>query len=334
MRLRRTVVALGVVGLGVSALACSAILGLEDRTLRQDAGGTDASPPDADAASCNDAGFCACSQHDFCDDFDSYLATTEISKRWTNTLGYASPLQLFGTSRFDTTEPLPSSPNALLVRTEVSQGKAGIASYFVQVDGKKLHTQPVVGVKVAMQLRIDAIDPADGSTPLVDGGGAELVSVMALVSGTASDGVGLLLSEVGGYVGYALNVNDVTKASIAQGLPFANNKLVVPAPLYFPFTVIVAPRNSPAIGTIECNAGPLLSTGDGGPPDADVGPNPLVVLVIPPLGVGSKVCEILGGALLDPTWVQNPLLAIGGIESGHGVFQAAFDNVTIDFLTE
>ena len=330
---RRALFVLGAVGLAVGGLACSAILGLEDRTLRRDAG-LDAAPADAGTDACNDAGFCACSDHDFCEDFDSYLVTKDISKRWTNTLGYASPLQLFGTSRFDTATPLPSSPNGLLVHTEVTFGKAGIAVYFVQVDGTKRHTLPIVGVKVTMQIRVDEIDPADGAPPLVDGGGSELVSVMALVSGTASDGVGLLLSEEGAYVGYALNVNDVSKASIAQGLRFATNKLALPSAPYFPFTVIVAPRNSVAIGNIACSAGPVISTGDGGAPDADVGPNPLVVLVIPPLGVGSKVCEILGGALLDPTWVRNPLLAVGGIQTGHGTFQAAFDDITIDFLTE
>ncbi|HEX7602353.1 MAG TPA: hypothetical protein VF316_12145 [Polyangiaceae bacterium] len=332
MRLARALVAIGALGLGGGAVACSAILGLEERTLRQDAG-LDAALPDADAASCEDAGFCACSKHDFCDDFDSYNAVSGISKRWTNALGYPPSVLIQGGATFDASGPAVSPPNALQVRTDIVLGKAAAAAFFVQIDGRPLHSKPIVGVKVGLQLRVDAIDPADGSEPLADSGARELVTVMALVSGSSSDGVGLLLSDLGGYVGYAVNVNNLLNATVAQGLTFSENKLATTPAYFFPYTVIVAPRNSVEVAGVTCSAGPVMTNGDGGP-DADGGPNPLVVVVVPPFVVGTKVCEVLGGALLDPSWVQNPALAIGGVQTGVGSFQAAFDNITIDFLTE
>lgn len=333
MKRARVLVMLFAVGLGGGALACGTILGLEERTLREDAG-LDAAPPDAGTDACVSEGFCACSQHDFCEDFDSYTKVGDISKRWTNTLGYPPTVEFQGSSTFDGSSPAASPPNALQVRTDLAFGKAGAAARIIQIDGRPLHKEPIIGVKVTLLLRVDALDPDDAAGLIGDSGSRELVSVMALVSGSASDGVGVLLSENGGYVGYALNVNDLTKTSVAQGLVFSTNRLVPPSPIFLPFTVIVAPRNSAQVGNVTCTAGPILTTGDGGAPDADVGPNPLVVVVMPPKGAGSTVCEVLGGALLDPLWVQAPLLTIGSVQSGLGSFQAAFDNITVDFLTQ
>ncbi|HEX7600266.1 MAG TPA: hypothetical protein VF316_01630, partial [Polyangiaceae bacterium] len=255
MMRRITIVAL--MSASAAVLACTALTNLSG--LSGDGGsgdgGSDAAPPDADAG-CNDAGFCACSKHDFCEDFDSYASVTDISQRWTNAVGYPPSIQLQGSSTFDAATPAVSLPNALQVRTEVVFGKAAASTYFVQVDGRPKHTLPIIGVKVTFQLRVDAIDPVDGAAPGVDGGASELVSVMSLISAAQSEGVGILLTEQGGYVGYALDLNNLLNSTVARGLAFTANKLALPAPPFFPFTVIVAPRNSNEVGGFTCGAGP------------------------------------------------------------------------------
>jgi hypothetical protein len=316
--------------LGGSAVACSALLGLDERTLRPADASTDGT---VESGPC-DGGFCACHPHDFCEDFDSYKTANELKLRWTNQVGFPpSPTEFNGSVRLDPTTVIPPSvPNALLTRTDL-QSKAAIAAAFVQLDGTKLHSETVVGLKLTFQLRVDLIDPQDGSAPIRDSGIREAIGVVELVSSSGAHGVGMLLTEEGGYVGYALNVNDLVNATLAQGVPFSDNRLVSPQPVFFPFTIVIAPRNSIEVGNVGCQQGPVLNLGDA-EPDAATGPNPLVIVLIPPLGIGTKVCEILGGELLDPAWVQNPVLALGSVQVGAGSFQAAFDDVVVDFLTK
>ncbi len=322
--------------LGASAVACSALLGLDDRTLRASDAGSDAVPDGP--TTCVDAGFCACNKHDFCEDFDSIKNVAELKTRWTNEIGFPPSPVAIPPSRTDL-DPLtvvpPSPPNAFLARTEVKSGTGGLAAAFVQIDGTKIKTQLILGVKVSFLLRIDALEPNDAGVQIKDSGIQEAVGVVELVSPTGSNGVGMLLTENGGFVGYALNINDLLKTSLAQGLPFYGSKISPPGSVFLPFTVIVAPRNSKELIGATCTQGPIVTLGDADP-DSGAGtqPDSLVVYLIPPLGLGSKVCQILGGDLLDPTWVRNPVVAIGSVQAGMGVFQAAFDNVTVDFLTE
>lgn len=330
---RGSMVALSLV-LGGGAIACSALLGLDERTLRASDASVDVT---SESTGPCDGGYCACNPHDFCEDFDSLKAAADLKPRWKNSVGFPpSPAELNGTMRLDpTTIVPPSPPNALLARTDVKQ-TGGLAAAFVQIDGQKLHSKPVIGLRLTVQVRIDLLDPADGAPPIKDSGIQEAVGVVELVSSAGSNGVGVLVTEEGGYIGYALHVNDLANATLAQGLPFASNKLVPPKPVFFPFTIIVGPRSSAGVleaGNIPCLAGPVINLGDADP-DASVGANPLVIVLIPPLGIGSKVCEILGGELLDPSWVKDPVLTIGAVQAGIGSFQAAFDDVAVDFFTE
>lgn len=329
MRRAGVLVAMCIAGIG--AAACSALLDLNERTLRSADASSDAP---LDVSGPCDGGFCACHPHDFCEDFDTYTSPNELKQRWKNSVGFpASPVEYNGQVRFDPTTLIPPSiPNALLTRTD-AKDKGALAAAFVQLDGQALHPENVIGIKLTVQVRIDLLDPEDGSAPIRDSGIHEAIGLVELISSTGANGVGVLLTEEGGYVGYAVNVNDLTKATLVQGLPFSIDKLVPPKPVFFPFTVIVAPRTSAEVGNVACQQGPVINLGDADP-DAATGTNPLVILVIPPLGFGTKVCEILGGDLLDPSWVRTPVLALGSVHAGAGAFQSAFDDVTIDFLTK
>ncbi len=328
MRARSLAVAASAL-LAVGAVACSALLGLDERTLRASDASTDA--PSESTGPC-DGGFCSCHPHDFCEDFDSYKNANELKFRWTNEVGFPpSPTEFNGSVRLDPTTVLPPSPpNALLTRTD-AKSQGALAGAWVQIDGPKLHPETIVGVKVTLQVRVDLLDPLDGSLPIKDSGIREAIGLVELVSANGANGVGILLTEEGGYVGYALHVNDLANATLAQGLQFSNNRLVAPQPIFFPFTIVIAPRNSIEVGNVTCQQGPVINLGDADP-DAAVGTNPLVIVLIPPLGIGTKVCEILGGELLDPAWVKNPVLAIGSVQAGPGSFQSAFDDVAVDFL--
>ena len=243
MRPRRAAWVLASV-LGASAVACSALLGLDDRTLRTNDGGVEAS---ADGSACVDAGFCACSKHDFCEDFDSIKNVAELKTRWTNEIGFPPSPVAIPPSRTDL-DPLtvvpPSPPNAFLARTEVKSGTGGLAAAFVQIDGTKLTTQLILGVKMSFLLRIDDFDEGDAGVQIKDSGIQQAIGVVELISPAGSNGVGLLLTENGGYVGYALNINDLAKASLAQGLPFYADKIAPPGAGFLPFTLLVAPRHS------------------------------------------------------------------------------------------
>ena len=326
-------------GLAAGGVACGALLGLEDRTLRDAGLDLDAGDAQVDSPLCRDSGFCACSLHDFCEDFDQYKTAQELGSKgtlWNNTIGYPSNFEIPPSAlSFDyaTVSP-PSLPNALLAHLEVNSGKAGVAILFGQVDPKVRHQNPVIGVEVRMEMLVDSLLPDDANTPFADSGALLLDDVLAIVDPVSSDGVGIALSDVGGFIGYALNVNTFTKTSLAQGAQFTD-KAVPPKPVFLPFRVVVAPRQSIEVGAgTTCTQGPVLSQSDSGA-DASVGSNPMVIVVFPPPGIGTTACEILGGGLLDPSWIQRgPLLGIGGVQAGVGKFQVVFDNITLDFLEQ
>ncbi len=334
MRARAIVVAIASV-----TIACSAILGLQDRTLR-DGGAVDAGPGDVVsevAQSCNDAGFCACHPHDFCDDFDSYSTTTDMAKKWSS-MQYSSPtLSVGGLVSFDglTTVP-PSPPNALLTQTGIPNTfstKLAAAVAITQLDGKKTHTKPIIGLALEVLLRADIIDP-DGSAPILDSGNFVLDAIIAIAHPVSKDGVGIAVSENGAYIGYGLDLLN-PNGSIGQGAQFLNYKPVQPIVIFQHLRVIVAQRKSAALNGVTCKQGPVLTTGDAGAPDAAGPPQDetMVVAVFPPL-TNTATCEVLSSDLAFSDWISNPYIIVGSAQSGYGKVQLAYDNLTVDFLTE
>ncbi|HSQ63655.1 MAG TPA: hypothetical protein VLM85_10595 [Polyangiaceae bacterium] len=310
-----------------SLAACDVLLGLHDRTLE----GEDAAADAADATAC-DGDFCACHPHDFCEDFDPYSQLPDLESRW-QVPGFGTSIyQLGGSVALDNGNVVqpPSRPNALatavLLQPPISQGAGFIMGQFPAPDAGG----PVVGVAINLQMLVTHMDPLDGATPVLDSGVLLFGGVLALVNATSKNGVGITMSEQGVYVGYALNVL-TAGARLAQGKQFFNLDPVFPS--YVPMQLLVAKRSSKALPNVACTAGPVLTDVDGGSaPDASLPADPVVVVAS--TGFSPPACEVLSADLVDPGWLSSPIVVLGSIVTGQGVFAISFDNVTLDFLRE
>ena len=303
------------------SLACEAILGLHDRTLRDS--GTDG----AEDAACEGA-MCACGPHAFCENFDTYGSLQDLAKTWTVPGVQNSVIQLNGTVTLDTPTTVlpPSTPNALLTTVSL-KSLQGAGFVMTQVDAA---TPNVAGIHIKAQILIKALDPADGAPPLLDGGDELFGGILAVVDFTSKNGVGVALSERGGYVGYGLDI--LTAGSrLVQGKQFYfdNPKTLSQLNQYTQLDVYVAKRSAITLPT-NCTQGPVLTDIDGDIPDAAVPADPVVVAV--EVITSSLTCEILGGQLALPTWLSTPVILLGSIVKGEGLFSVEYDNFTLDFL--
>ncbi len=322
-----------------AAIACSALLGLEDHTLRDAGVPIDASADAIDAStSCTNSGWCACHPHDFCDDFDSYKSAQELKTKWKNS-GYPGTIELGGSLTLDslTTTP-PSPPNALLARTGVPSflggTKLALAGATTLLDGKPLHTAPIIGIALEFSIRVDYIYP-DGSAPIRDSGAYLIDGIMAVVNPKTNNGAGIAFSEEDGYIGYVLDVLS-SKGSLAQGSGFLHYKPAVTIPIFQHIRVVIAQRKSKQLGDVKCKQGPVLTLNDASAPDGgDLGLETVVIAVFPlTSSVATAECEILSGDLANADWLSAPYAILGSAQTGNGTVQLAFDNVSADFLTE
>jgi hypothetical protein len=303
-------------------LACEAILGLHDRTLRD--AGEDAV---ADVSTCEGAQ-CGCA-HAFCDNFDTYNSVQDIQQHWHVPGFQNSILQLGGTVTLDNSTTIlpPSQPNALLTTVTLPTPLQGAGFIMTQVDAS---TASVAGVHVAFSLRVVGIDPTDGAPPLLDSGATMFGGILALVDFTSKNGVGIALTESGGYVGYALDVLQAG-SRLAQGKQFYfdNPNTLNQLNQYVPIEVYVAKRSAITL-PVQCTQGPVLTDVDGDLPDAAIPTDPVVVVVTS--AFSQPTCEISSGDLAFPTWLSTPLVVLGSVVKGQGVFSIEYDNFTLDFL--
>ena len=302
--------------------ACEAVLGLHDRTLR-DAG---ADVAVEDASTCDGATCCA---HAFCDDFDDYQSVQDIQKHWSVPTIQNSIFQLGGTVSLDDSTLLlpPTPPNALLTTVTLSTPLQGAGFIITQVDAS---AASVSGVHLAFRLHVVALDPVDGAPELLDSGATMFGTILALVDFTSKNGVGIGLSEQGGYVGYALDLLQVG-SRLVQGKQFLFD---APSTLnqlnqYVPVEIYVAKRSAITL-PVQCTTGPVLTDVDGGGSDAALPADPVVIVVTS--AVTQPSCEILGGGLAFPTWLGSPIVVLGTVMKGQGVFSVEYDNFTLDFL--
>lgn len=304
------------------SLACEAILGLHDRTLRD--GGGDVVV--VDASSC-DGAQCACT-HAFCDNFDSYKTVQDIQQHWSVPSVQNSLLQLNGTLTLDpsTVEVPPTPPNALLTTVNLPNPLQGAGFVIAQVDA----SAPPAGVHIAFLLNVVALDPSDAAPPILDGGASMLGAILALVDFTSKNGVGIALSEQGGYVGYALDLLQAG-SRIAQGKQFYfdNPKTLNQLNQYVRVDFYVAKRSAITL-PVQCTQGPVFTDVDGDIPDAALPPDPVVVVV--QTAFTPPECEIVGGELVFPTWLASPVVMLGSVVKGQGLFSVEYDNFTLDFL--
>jgi hypothetical protein len=322
--LKRIALACGALSLGL--FACEAILGLHDRTLR-DAGGETFDASDATAC---DGEFCACTPHSFCDDFDFYNTTQDLKTRWA-VPSFGTTLELGGSLSFDggTDVLAPTPPNVLAARVflETPLSAAGILVGLFDATAPN-----IVGIHVTVRVLPLAITPGDGGTEVTPDSGIYLFGgILALVDSTTKNGVGIALSEQGAYTGYALDVLS-PNARLAQGKQFLNVNPSTIAQEYMQLDLVVAKHSSKSIPNgIDCTPGPYLSASDAGL-DASFPTDPVVIVVTTTLT--APTCEVLGAELAFPDWLPSPVVMIGSVVKGTGVFSVNFDDFTLDFLTE
>jgi len=65
-------------------------------------------------------------------------------------------------------------------------------------------------------------------------------------------------------------------------------------------------------------------------PDAEQPADPVVVVA--QTAFSPPQCEILGGSLALPTWLVTPVVMLGSVVKGQGLFSVEYDNFTVDFL--
>jgi hypothetical protein len=298
-------------------LACEAILGLHDRTLR------DAGEPDV--AVVEEAG-CG---HAFCDNFDTYKTIQDIPQHWSVPSIQNSVFQLNGTVLLDTSGAIvpPSQPNALQATVSLPNPLQGAGFIVTQVDAS---TPSPAGVHIAFRLNVVALDPTDGAPPILDGGATMLGAILAVVDFTSKNGVGIALSELGGFVGYALDLFQAG-SRIAQGKQFYfdNPKTLNQLNQFVAVDLYVAKRSAITI-PVQCTQGPVFTDVDGDIPDAELPPDPVVVVV--QTAFSPPACETLGGDLALSTWLTTPVVMLGSVVKGQGLFSVEYDNFTLDFL--
>ncbi len=322
--MRRATVA--VILVAPALVACEAILGLHDRTLREDASA------DASDASACDGDFCACSTHAFCDDFDTYTSIQDLQGHWQVPSFSSSLFQLGGTVALDNSASIlpPTPPHALLSTVSLPIPLQGAGFVMTQVDAQ---TPTVVGVHISMRMHVVAMDPADGAPPVLDSGVRLLGAIVAVADLTSKNGVGISLSEQGGYVGYALDL--LTPGTrLAQGKQFLTDNPLILNQLgqYLPLDFYVMQRSHITL-PVDCTPGPPLTDADAGVPDAGPPPaDPVAVVVVTP--VTPPTCELVSGALAFPEWLVSPVVILGSVVKGQGVFSVEFDNFTVDFVTQ
>lgn len=341
--MRRRVVLLALAS-SAAASGCGLLLGVDERPYRPgdtpDAALFDGPVADAPVASAPDVEattprrFCVGDAHAFCDDFDDYGGdASALYARWD--FLPQPPLIEGGLALVD---GAVSPPFALLAQATAPPlpglGKASIAAILKEVrdDG----VAPVTGVSVQFQLNVRTIEPSPDAEPLPDMA-AQLVGVVfSLIDKESQEGVGVLVSRNGAYLGYAANV--FVSGAFASGQSFLPGSPVTR--FFLPLRVVVTRRNARVIGDpSRCVHGATIFQDAGADADVDAGGGSVaddapVVAVFVAGRETPSACEVLGGQLTSLAWVRRPLLAVGSIVTGSGAFEARFDDVAVDFLHE
>jgi hypothetical protein len=238
-------------------------------------------------------------------------------------------LQLNGTLTLDPNTIMipPTPPNALMTTVNLPNELQGAGFVITQVDAS---TASPAGVHVSFLLNVVALDPTDGAPVLVDSGATMLGAILAVVDFNTKNGVGIALSEQGGYVGYALDLLQAG-SRIAQGKQFYfdNPKTLNQLNQYVRVDFYVAKRSAITL-PVQCTQGPVFTDVDGDIPDAALPPDPVVVVV--QTAFTQPQCEIVGGDLALPTWFASPVVMLGSVVKGQGLFSVEYDNFTVDFL--
>lgn len=321
----------------LGAAACTAILGLEERTLVAPLDG-EAGPADAGVVDTGPSPCFTGAGHAFCEDFDdlegSFDAALALWQRWGYLQGMVGDSPFTGSVMTLQTDPTLNTPphdlrvDVTLPTTLGTQLGLGMLLHQSLTDDPS-----VVGLEVRMLLRMDQYEPSADAGTVLDSGERLVGGTIALANPDTNNGVAVVWTSNGAYLGFATGLTTLS-SRFAQGSPFWPYGPVLRK--WLPLRIVVAPRNHPSLASLECKSGLALYQADGGIVLADGGvdagdhvPYGVGVFFQP---AGQGVCELLGADLDSPKWTRQSVLMLGVVANGAGTMSASFDDVVVDFL--
>ena len=307
----------------ITLTACGLVLGIEDLPLRpdKDAGG-DVSAIDGGCAPKTATG-CACTNFDFCDDFDHDPDSGIPFEKWESGL----PTQPFirGDSGMSIVNGGVSLPNALQSNVFSPQGNSAYAAIFNQMSAPA--GKAVSGVRLKFFVKIGTLSVLPGGGPVTDAATAYVGSVIKLIGFTPPQpGGAAVLFGMDGKVYLALspNILQSNNTDIAT-LLFDKGGVGIAQTNWAEVELFVGTKaKAVEIGYKECN------DVDGGTALPDGGER----------GVAAawfyvnqyRGCLPLSDAFNGAGWTANPIIGIGSGTFNGGTLLIQHDNVTAEFL--
>lgn len=317
--------------------ACTAILGLEERTLVAASDG-EAGPADAGVADTGPSPCFVGAGHAFCEDFDdlngSFDAAIALWQRWGYLQGTVGDSPFTGSVMTIETDPaLHTPPHDLRVDVTLPTALGTGLGLGMLLHQSVTMDPSVIGLEVRMLLRMDRYEPSAEAGTLLDSGERLIGGTIALANPDTNNGVAIVWTSTAADLGFATGLTTVS-SRFAQGSTFWPFGPVLRQ--WLPLRIVVAPTNHPSLANLECKSGLALYQADGGIVVADGGVDASdhvpygVGVFFPPAGKG--LCERLGADLDSPVWTRQAVLMLGVVANGAGAMSASFDDVVVDFL--
>lgn len=306
--------------LPASVAACAALLDIEELPQRpdQDAAPLDASAPEPDGGSACDGGgrLCACTKHDFCDDFDDDAAVLGAS--WSGFGGLGNPF-LKGDSGMNFTGTAFSAPRALESFAS-AQSTSAFAVLGHQLDQARLHPgRPFGGVRMSVLVQIGALSFSEIRGPLPDGGSAVAAAVVNFV-GANLGGAAVVVGLDGAYLFSSVNLLEGNRKDAGP------DDVVVQL---FDGDVTAIARNWLRVEIVVADRAVALR--EGYSTCASVPAGPVMAAVVGPTAL-RQGCAAVPASLGGLSWASTPILTVGGALFGGGELVFRQDDVTMDFL--
>ena len=316
---RRRLLGIAAAGLAASAFACSAILGIDEKPLRAEADASTladaADAADASAeATCDPSAVVGCGgacPHDFCDDFDGDGQAP--ATRWKPPAGFENPI-IQGDSGVSLTTPGNTPPTSLLASTS----STGSTSFSILVDQLTLadrHAGKTFdGVRVAIDLRVDALTFTGKGGPVEDAGAATVLGLLRPDS-FPPKGIAIVLTGRSVHLDVSEDVLGVSGTEIVADI---NSSLDTSKVLnnWVRIELFVGDRER----AVREHFDKCASVAPGLVAAAALGGKVLGEACVPvPAGFG------------PPTWAETPAFLVGGLLFAAGRASFRIDNAVADF---
>jgi hypothetical protein len=304
-----------------SLVACSVILGIDEKPLRNESDADVAIDAHDDADSDNDGApdaepdvrcrllesqGCGSCAHDFCDDFD--VDGQAPAAHWKAPTGFKNPIAQ-GDAGLNVSAPALSLP-AALVATASSSGTRAFAMLVEQLSFAEHHAGHTFdGVRIAVDVRLDALRFTG-----TDAGRATVLGLLR-TDKTPPSGVAILLSGTAVQLVVSEDVLGGTGDAITAPV---NDSLNVPSLLnnWVRLEVFVGDRDRALREGYACQ-----SVGRGLVAAASLGS-----------GLVGHTCVQLPPSFASTPWTSSPALLVGALLLSPGRASVRSDNVVADFF--